>query len=184
VHRRRDDEALADLDQALALDGSIAAAYAERGAILQSLRDLDRAAADFSRLPEPASRQLSTNSSCCCTRAVCCCALSACRTAHSVPVLAYAHLSRSVVDCTALTATTALREARTQADGAMRHPAGPSSWTLTTLTSGARRACAIAAAATTAPASRLSPGGCSLLHHPLPTWRRCSTSGTHFRQVE
>ena len=49
LHRCRDDEALADLDQALALDGSIAAAYAERGVILQRLRDLDRAAADFSR---------------------------------------------------------------------------------------------------------------------------------------
>ena len=40
---------MADLNQALALDGTIAAAYAERGAILQKLRDLDRAAADFAR---------------------------------------------------------------------------------------------------------------------------------------
>ena len=46
----RDEEALADLNQALALDGTNAAAYAERGAILQKLRDLDRAAADFARL--------------------------------------------------------------------------------------------------------------------------------------
>ena len=39
----RDEEALADLNQA-DLDGTLAAAYAERGAILQKLLDPDRGA--------------------------------------------------------------------------------------------------------------------------------------------
>lgn len=46
---RRDEEALADFSQALALDGGLAAAYADRGALLQKLRDADAAADDFDR---------------------------------------------------------------------------------------------------------------------------------------
>ena len=43
----RDEEALADFSQALLLDGGTAAAYADRGALLQKLRDCDAAAVDL-----------------------------------------------------------------------------------------------------------------------------------------
>lgn len=45
----RYEEALADFSQALALDGSLAAAYVDRGALLQKLGNLDTANCDFER---------------------------------------------------------------------------------------------------------------------------------------
>ena len=45
----RDEEALGDFNAALNLDGSLAAAYADRGALLLKLRNIDAAADDFNR---------------------------------------------------------------------------------------------------------------------------------------
>ena len=47
--RCRDEDALADFSQAIALDGGLAAAHADRGALLQKLREADAAAGDFDR---------------------------------------------------------------------------------------------------------------------------------------
>lgn len=46
---RRDEEALADFSQVLQLDGGLAVAYADRGALLQKLRDSDAATQDLAR---------------------------------------------------------------------------------------------------------------------------------------
>lgn len=45
----RDEEALVDFNAALELDGSLAATYADRGALLLRLRNIDAAADDFDR---------------------------------------------------------------------------------------------------------------------------------------